>query len=165
MDWTNYASGCVHFMKKSNDSGSMNSEDFEKQLKRQPVRPVPGDWRAEILRAANASIPAPKTPRPTPSLLSTINSQLSALLWPHPRAWAGLAAVWVVIFAFHHLSMDQPDIMAAMPPPSPQMIRIAREERRMLVQTIESYEESPAEPPKPFVPRPRGELRAFVSMA
>ncbi len=142
------------------------NEDFEKQLKRQPVRPVPGGWRDEILRSANASIPAPHASRPARSLLSTINHQLSALLWPCPKAWAGLAAVWVAIFAFNHLTGDRPEVMAAMPPPpSPQMIRIAQEERKVLAGLVEPYEESPAEPPKPFVPRPRGELRAFVSMA
>lgn len=141
----------------------MNSEDFEKELKRQSMRPLPADWRAEILGAARASVPAP---RPAPSFLSTLNHQLSALLWPNPRAWAGLAAVWALIFAFNYFTGDRPEVMAAtLPPPTPQMIRIAQEERRVLVQMVEPYEEPSAEPPKPFVPRPRGELRAFVSMA
>lgn len=160
MDWTNYATGCVHFMKKSNDLfDGMNSEDFEKQLERQPLRPVPAAWRADILKAAHAA-------SPVPSFLSTITSQLSSLLWPCPQAWAGLAAVWMVILAVNYASEDRSEIlMAKSPPPSPQMRMALQEQRKMLAKLIEPYDESPAEPPKPFVPRPRGELRAAVSMA
>jgi hypothetical protein len=159
MDWTNYATGCVHFMKKSNDLNHMNPEDFEKQLERQPLRPVPGAWRTDILKAAHAASPAP-------SFLSTLNTQLSALLWPCPQAWAGLAAVWLVILVVNYANEDKSEIIAAKsPPPSPQMMMALQEQRKMLAKLIEPYDESPAEPPKPFVPRPRGELRTAVSMA
>jgi hypothetical protein len=152
-------------MKKSNDSGSMNPEDFEKQLKRQPIRPLPAEWRADILKAAHASSSAPRAPRPAPSFLSAINSRLSALLWPCPQAWAGLAAVWLVIFAFSYFTGDRPEIMAAqLPPPTPQMMMAVQEQRKMLARLIQPFDESPAEPPKPLVPQPRGELRTFVSL-
>jgi hypothetical protein len=166
MDWTNYATGCVHSMKKSNDLDGMNPEDFERQLQRQPLRPVPAAWRADILKAADAASSVPYTPRPDPSFLSTLNSQLSALLWPCPKAWAGLAAVWLVIFAVNYASEDKSEIvMAKSPPPTPQMMMALQEQRKMLAKLIEPYDESPAEPPKPFVPRPRGELRVAISMA
>ncbi len=154
-------------MKKSNDLfDRMNPEDFEKQLQRQPLRPVPADWRADILKAANAVSSAPNTAHPTPSLLSTIHSQLSALLWPCPQAWAGLAAVWLVILAVNYAGEDKSEIMTAKsPPPTPQMMMALQEQRKMLAKLIEPYDESPAEPPKPFVPRPRGELHVAVSMA
>lgn len=136
----------------------MKPDDFEKQLQRQPLRPMPAAWRAEILKAADAASPAP-------SFLSTLNSQLSALLWPCPKAWAGLAAVWLVILAVNYASEDKSEILEAKsPPPSPQMMIALEEQRKMLATLIESYDESPAEPPKPFVPRPRGELRVAVSM-
>jgi hypothetical protein len=152
-------------MKKSNDFGSMNPENFEKQLKRQSVRPVPVDWREDILKTANAAA-ASHASRPAPSFFSILHSQLAALLWPCPKAWAGLAAVWVVIFAFNYLTADRSEVMvAASPLPTPQMMMAVQEQRKMLARLIEPYEESPAEPPKPFVPRPRGELRGFVGMA
>jgi hypothetical protein len=131
----------------------MNPEDFEKQLERQPIRPVPAAWRAEILKAAEAAGPAP-------SFLSTINSQLSTLLWPCPQAWAGLAAVWVVIFALNHASLDKPDMMAAKSyPPSPEIMMALQEQRRTLAKLIDSNDQPTAEPPKSFIPRPRGEIR------
>jgi hypothetical protein len=144
----------------------MNPEDFEKQIERQTLRPVPSAWRADILKAADAVSSVPRAPRPAPSLLSTINSQLSALLWPCPRAWAGLAAVWLVILAVNYAGEDKSEIVASKsPPPSPQMMIALEEQRKMLAKLIEPFDESPAEPPKPFVPRPRGELRIAVSMA
>ena len=165
MDWTNYATGCVHFMKKSNDLDGMNPEDFEKQLQRRPLRPMPADWRADILKAAHAASAAPTALNRAPSLLSTFNSQLSALLWPCPKAWAGLAAVWLVILVVNHASEDKSEIVTSKsPPPSPQMMMALQEQRKMLARLMEPYDESPAEPPKPFVPRPRGELRTAVSM-
>jgi hypothetical protein len=156
----------------------MNPEDFEKQLERQPIRPVPAAWRAEILKAANASSLAPDAPRPlsrhspvrgttadAPSLLSTLNSQLSAILWPCPQAWAGLAAVWVFIFALNHATLDKPEIMARKSsPPSPEIMMVLQEQRRMLAKLIDSSDQPAAEPPKPFVPRPRGELCLPVTM-
>jgi len=77
----------------------MNSDDFEKRVQRPVLRQIPPEWRQEILQAARAADrPAPDMPKP--SLLSTLNSQLSTFLWPHPRMWAGLAATWVVILCF-----------------------------------------------------------------
>ena len=90
----------------------MNTDDFEKRLQRQPLRQMPGEWREEILSAARqASLPehAPRTTHhvpPSPSLLSTLHHQLSTLLWPHPTAWAGLAAVWVVILGINLTTRD-----------------------------------------------------------
>lgn len=160
MAWTNYASGCVRFMKKLNERLSMSPEEFEKQLKQQPIRPVPSAWRAEILAAANAAATPPRVSR---SILSTLNHQLSTLLWPCPQAWAGLAAVWVAIIAFNHFATASPQIMAAKPaPPSPEVRMALEEQRRMLAQLIGPGGPSDMEPPKPFVPQPRGDLRESV---
>ena len=83
------------------------TEQFEQRLSRQPLRQIPGEWRAEILAAAReAQRPGTATRHPR-SLLSTINHQLSTLLWPHPKAWAGLAAVWVFIFAVNFSMRDK----------------------------------------------------------
>ncbi len=34
----------------------MNPDDFENQLRRQPVRPVPAEWRGEILARAKSAL-------------------------------------------------------------------------------------------------------------
>ena len=132
------------------------TEQFESRLSRQPLRQVPREWRAEILGAANSStrrsegIPA--------SILSILNSQLSALFWPHPKAWAGLAAVWIFIFAVNFSMRDHSEIVAKKSaPPSPEVVAEVRQQKLMFAQLIGSYESRDAEPPKLFMPRPRSE--------
>lgn len=68
----------------------MNLDDFEERLQRQPFRRLPDEWKAEILNAADL---ADQKSEPPPRW------GWRELFWPHPAAWAGLAAAWVVIAA------------------------------------------------------------------
>lgn len=63
-------------------------DDFEQRLSGAPLREIPAEWRARILRRASASV-APPPP--------TWWEVLSAWLWPSPRAWAAVGAVWMLI--------------------------------------------------------------------
>jgi len=92
--------------------------DFEKQLQSQPMRELPRDWRAEILAAAaprpsghtmNGRAALPRRPElgrsssfalPDYAISGLIRGEGSST-WPSLRAWAGLAAAWVVIFLLH----------------------------------------------------------------
>lgn len=75
----------------------MKTDDFERHLSRQPLRPVPAEWRGQILRAAvRGAAAGRKSARPSALVL-----QLQAWLWPHPAAWAGLAACWAASLALH----------------------------------------------------------------
>jgi hypothetical protein len=69
----------------------MKPDDFESQLQRQIPKPLPPEWRAEILQAARQAAAQP--PRST--------AGWSVWLWPCPQAWAGLAAVWMAILALN----------------------------------------------------------------
>lgn len=60
-------------------------DEFERQLSRQPLRPPPPGWRAEILACAG-KIAAP-------------DWTWRDWLWPSPAAWGALAAVWIAFFA------------------------------------------------------------------
>src|SRR5208282_5364385 len=131
----------------------MKPEDFEQKLPRQPLRQIPPEWRGEILSAAErASRPAPHA-----SFLSTLNHQLSTILWPHPKAWAGLAAVWILIFAVDFSMRDTTPVMAEKAaPPSPEVIVELKQQQRMLAELIEAGQAREAEPPR-FLPQPRSE--------
>jgi hypothetical protein len=144
----------------------MNTEDFEKRLQRQPVRQIPGEWRENILSAARQASLAGHAPRathhaiPSASLLSTIHHRLSTILWPHPTAWAGLAAAWVVILGMNLTTRDVSQAVAKHAAPvSPQVFIAFQEQERLLSELIGPREKPVAEPPKPRLPRPRSEGR------
>src|ERR1043165_6344000 len=138
----------------------MKTDDFEKQLRRQPLRPVPGEWRAEILHAAGArQIVAPRAE----TLLATVRAALAALLWPHPRAWAGLVAAWVVIVSLNYAAADRMETRATrLDPPSPERPEALREQKGFSADLLNAPEPPPAELPRPFVPRPRSEERTAI---
>ena len=131
----------------------MNTDDFEQRLQRQPLRQIPGDWRGEILSAAKrASRPAPGA-----SLLSTFNHQLSTILWPHPKAWAGLAAAWILILAVDLSTHDTTRVVAEKAaPPSPEVVAELKQQQRMLAELIGANQPREADLPS-FLPLPRSE--------
>lgn len=108
--------------------------DFENDLKRQPLRRVPAAWRAQVLRAAEMQAP------PRWSWME--------LLWPSPKAWGGLAAAWVLIICSHVALREngQPDAAGQ----TAAQIRMATEERRHLQAEMEEASlHMDAESPKP----------------
>ena len=150
----------------------MNTEDFERRLQRQPLRQVPGEWRQQILSAARqASLPehAPRASHraaPSLSLLSTLHHQLSALLWPHPVAWTGLAVVWVLILGINLTTRDASTMIAKhASPASPQIFMAFQEQEQLLSELFGPGETPVAEQPKPRLPRPRSEGRRALVMA
>jgi len=136
----------------------MNTDDFEKRLQRQPLREIPAEWREEILKGA-------QTPRHSSSVtrhsfLSTLNSKLSTVLWPHPKAWAGLAAAWVLIVAVHFASSD-PSLQVAKKaqPPTPEVLVILQQQQRLLAELVGPTMPREADRPKPNTAQPRSERR------
>ena len=135
----------------------MNDElkSFEERLRRQSLKPIPGDWRAEILQASRHMA---KAPIPEEHWLSTLNQKLSTLLWPHPKAWAGLAAVWVVILAVNFLTRDTAPVMAEKSsPPSPEVVAELKQQRQLYAELIGPPLAQDIDRRKNAVPRPRSE--------
>ena len=137
----------------------MNSDDFEKRLGQQPIRPIPGEWRREILRATKVS--APDRNR----FLSTLNQQLLSLLWPCPQAWAGLAAIWLVILTMNFATREPETKMAKAPLPSLEAVAAMKEQRRLYLELAELHPKETAQPAKPSAPRPRSERRKEFQIA
>ena len=78
------------------DPDNANDDPFVRRLRAQRPAALPAHWRADILAAARlAAIPAPGTTR-----WQQIAAALGPWLWPHPRTYAVLSAVWLLILAF-----------------------------------------------------------------
>jgi len=134
----------------------MNTDDFEKRLRRQqPLRELPAEWRAEILGLARKQIgsdqPAPR------SFLSVLQVKLTALLWPHPKAWTALAAAWMIIASLLSYSPDRGKQIAQNAPPSSELIAVVKQQRRELAKLVEPSLPADTEPPKSFSPGPRSQ--------
>jgi len=139
----------------------MNPDDFEKRLQRVPLRKIPSEWRTQILNSAAPS----RHPAPVTSLPSTLNSQLSALLWPNPKAWAGLAAVWIFIFALHLSIHESAPMMATISSPSSTTGASLKEQQRILVELMDNSEPNGIEKPRPSPAQPHTERRRATCMA
>jgi hypothetical protein len=101
----------------------MNNEtgQFENRLRRQPMRKIPGEWRGKILVACRGSRVESRAQESR--WISTLAFRLSTVLWPHPKAWAGLAAIWILIFAVNFSVRDtSPGIAEKSAPLSPEAI-------------------------------------------
>ena len=132
----------------------MKPDDFEKRLLRQPLRQIPGEWRAEILAAARIAAASPHVSR------FTFHGFLSSIFWPHPKAWAGLAAVWLVIFSMNFYTAEPATRTARKAsPPSPELVLAWQEQRRELAKLIEPAVTLDADKPKSFRASPRSERR------
>jgi hypothetical protein len=129
----------------------MKPDKFEQRLQRQMLRQVPAGWRGEILASASDAMANNQAARATrPSFLSTI-------LWPHPEAWAGLAAAWIVILAVNFSMRDQTPVVAEKSAPSPEVIVELKQQRRLLAELIGPRDTPVAGRSKSFVPQPRSE--------
>jgi hypothetical protein len=171
----------------------MNDEmnQFEQKLKRQQLRPVPASWREEILSVAKAAQPfvaqiskpvvspisksanyadglravKPATQQTWKSALQFVSHRLTSLLWPHPVAWGGLAAIWIFIFAANVSSRDQAPVAAEkVSSPSPEMLAELRQQQRLFVELIGASDVKDADRPKVYLPAPRSE-RMDILMA
>ena len=130
----------------------MKPDDFEKQLQRQPLREIPGEWREEILQAVRA-VASPRAP----SLASQALPWWREWLWPSPHAWAGLAAVWLVILGLNSTTASRSvEIAKQSPRPSPEVETILAAQRRELARLLDNFTES-APAPKTRPPGPRSE--------
>ena len=150
---------------------SEEMEQFEQRLRRQPVKKVPVEWRAEILSAVAADVNRRQTSRvsalaPTNrSWLSTISYKLSTLLWPHPKAWAGLAAVWVCIFALNFSMRDKPaTLVTKASSPSPDVVAELKQQQMMFAELIGPIELRVADRPRLLPSKPRSECIRILAV-
>jgi len=133
------------------------NDDFEQRIQRHSLRQIPSHWRGDILCAARKAAPAdqPTVCMESRSFWSSLREQIAMILWPSPRAWAGLAAVWVLIVVANIAARDDSTVMATrrISPPSPQMQEMLKQREQLLAELME--EQPAADRPKAVRPRPQ----------
>jgi hypothetical protein len=145
--------------KKQRITVNNKEENFEARVSGQPLRAVPAAWRGEILAAARAARTEGTAATVTEeSWLAVVQRQVVALLWPHPKAWAGLAAVWVGIIALNVSTQEgAPKRAEKTATPSPAMVAELKKQQRMFAELVGGYDTVEADRPRIFAPRPRSE--------
>jgi hypothetical protein len=146
----------------------MNEEDpLEQRLRRQPLRQIPADWRADILQAARAAQRAGQT-APSPSSgktnwFSIITREFKATFWPTSKTWAGLAVVWIFIAVFRFSMHDTTSTLAIEnpAPPSPTMMAELKQQRLMFAELVDPAAPPESDRPKKSPLKPRSERAEF----
>ncbi|HEY5914644.1 MAG TPA: hypothetical protein VJA21_28985 [Verrucomicrobiae bacterium] len=142
----------------------MNGEDqFEKRLQGLPPRPVPTSWREGILRSARAeAVAAPGSTDRGQSPSRILAARLSGILWPHPRAWAGLAALWLVVLALNLAAHDPAGAaqeMADRPVrQSPEMRELLKQQEQLLAELVGPLGAREAKHPDSAPHQPRSQI-------
>jgi hypothetical protein len=142
----------------------MNPEDFEKQLKQRPLRQAPADWRAEILGAAKAAATKPVKEESGVSVWAIFKGWMAAGMELRPKALAGLAAIWILIFALHFSTHDDSHLAVSRTPVSKQVMAEVREQRLFFAELAGLKEPRDVEPPKRLLPQPHSERREQIVM-
>jgi hypothetical protein len=134
-------------MKKWNDM-----DKFEENLKRQPGRTIPGEWRKQILSAARSR------ERNIPDAKPAWRIAIEDIFSPTPKAWIGLACVWIVIATIHFTVVRSNESKIAAAESAPGMMAFG-EQDKLLTETFGqiSRPETPFQTPKKPV-TPRSEL-------
>jgi hypothetical protein len=138
---------------------AMKPDEFEQRLRRQSWREVPPAWRREILAAARAA-GSPDHPREPAA--ARWWGQLSFLLWPSPRAWAAVAAAWLVILSGNLLINAGAPAASGQPMNEAHLMENLRQRQRAMAELLEPAET--IESPGTMRPAPRGDLRGANRM-
>lgn len=136
----------------------MNLDDFEQRLQRQPMRQPPANWRKQILSVAQAAS-CDSGQHAESTFWQTLNRALMAMLWPAPKAWAGLVVLWLAILAINHWSAGETKAYAQRTSGAAAsgLINTWKEQEQLLVELIGPTKSPVADRPKPVSPRPRSD--------
>jgi len=134
------------------------TEQFERRLQAQPVKKIPAGWRTEILAAAMSRGSRVESQGQELPWHSTFVSRLFSVFWPHPKAWAGLAAVWVCILLLNFSNHERPHTVAekTSSAPPPEMVAELKRQNLMFAELIGATELQLADRHKSYLPKPQG---------
>jgi hypothetical protein len=133
----------------------MNFDQFEQNLQQQPLRQIPREWRAEVLSKARSALHGTDAQSSFNAFVFKLGSQFSALLWPSPKAWVSLGAIWLLLLMVNTFTHDTSSITPEISRPARESILAWREQERLLRELLAPDEIRVADKPKSVVPQPR----------
>jgi hypothetical protein len=115
------------------------NDEFEELFAKRPLRPIPAEWRADILRSARSRT-VEGADRRAP--------RWQALLWPSPIAWACVLGAWLLIAGMNFASRSPVERFGSAPGSeySPDAFTAIMQESE-LDQEFSQFETQPAAPP------------------
>lgn len=136
----------------------MNSDDFEKRLQRQPLRPIPQEWREKILPTASTKVVQPAVEEPR---LPWFLRPWHELIWRARRVWLGFAVIWIAIVAINLADTEKPGKSEVATKLPAENILTAWQQQQRLLTEINNSESTDSDKPKVSAPQPRSERRAL----
>jgi hypothetical protein len=86
------------------------------------------------------------------------------LIFPCRRIWAGLAAIWILIFIVNFPQRDSSQTMITKSSPSPEIMMTFRDQQKLLDELLADRSiPTDAERPRIFSPKPRTEIRELLT--
>lgn len=86
---------------------------------------------------------------------------VAELVWPNPRAWAGLAAVWVLVFGLNFAAREPAPagLVRQSERPSLQRRELLQQQERLLAELVGPNGTMERDLSKPAAPRSQGQRR------
>ena len=121
--------------------------------------PRPSPLRRGEGEATAAGLKVGSGLRPALLIRAALRKAWVELIWPSRRAWAGIAAVWLVVLAANlDMKATSPRAPGARTTPSRELVRAAEEQRRLLAELLPPGKPVAIQAPRPGT-RPRSELQ------
>lgn len=117
---------------------------FEKRISQAPRREVPEEWRREVLSGARAV----KIGREVPPWEGRLVASVTSWMWPHPYAWGGLAALWLIILMLN-FSGPRGESLYAVAPAGVRDVEVSSEFYAGYVRWWKMLASAELEPPQP----------------
>lgn len=126
---------------------------FERHRK---AAPQLDQLRTDVLAALSTATPHEQD---EPVLRAIFRKFWSEVIWPSRRAWAGMAALWLVICAINFQMRSGSTAVAKVP--VGEFAKVVKEQRQVLAELVQTRPpvENVALPVTPSTPRPRSERR------
>ena len=119
--------------------------------------------RREAVR--HAAVEAdPQTPKAVSSLrfATAVHNFWRELVLPRPRAWAAVAAIWVVIFALKLSTPETPHVVAQKSSASPEVLAEVRQQKLLFAELVGVVKPRVAAPSRPAPAQPRSDRRLRI---